>query len=124
MLHNSEISKGRRVTGYVISLIPSAILVFSGMVKIFGQDLMIDNMSKINMSEEMIYIGVIEILCVVLFWTPKLFHIGFFLLCSYVGGIIVAEIAMGFSPYLGIFMGVMIYVGTLLRKPELSGLDI
>jgi hypothetical protein len=73
------------------------------------------------MAEHAILIGLIEIGCVLLYWIPKTSNIGFFLFCSYSGGIIVGELILGDVPLPGLAIGGMIYVGTLLRKPSLVG---
>ena len=64
-------------------------------------------------------IGLIEIFVVVLYWIPKTMNIGFFLFCSYAGGIVVGELIHGDVPLPGLVTGAMVYVGTLLRKPSL-----
>ena len=86
--------------------------------------MMVENMAKVNMASSTPYIGILEISCVLLFWIPKTSNLGFFLLCSYVGGIIVAETTMGGAPFLGLITATLIYVGTFLRKPQLTGLGI
>lgn len=119
-----EISKTRRIIGWVLSVVPTAFLVFSGINKVFSHPIMVESLNKINLGAHIVTIGVIEIACVILYFIPKTSNIGFFLLCSYVGGIIAAEWAMGQAPIPGIAVAVLLYVGTMLRKPELSGLGI
>ena len=75
----------------------------------------------------MSFIGILEILCVALYWIPRTINIGFFLLCSYAGGIITAELiaVQGQAlPIPGVPLAIMLYVGTMLRKKNLSGLGI
>jgi len=126
-LHEAHISKTRKIIGYILSILPCMLIVFSGVNKLIGSQIMVDSMSKINLLEAMPFIGALEIFCVILYWIPKTSNIGFFLLCSYVGGIIAAESIMGGGatlPILGIIVAVLLYVGTMLRKPALSGLGI
>ena len=83
------------------------------------------NMAKVtNFGDKMLFIGVLEIILLVLYWTPKTMNIGFFLLASFGGGIIVAEIVTGEMPIAGIMVSTLFYVGTMLRKPSISGLNI
>ena len=119
-----EISKTRRTIGWILSILPAAMLVFSAMMKLVGNQEMEEAMANSPLKEEIVYIGLLELLCVTLYFIPKTSNIGFFLLCSLVGGIIVAELTMGEAPIPGILLAVMFYVGTMLRKPELSGLGI
>ena len=123
-LHSPKISKRRRIVGYVISLMASSIIAFSAMVKLFGKELMIESMVALNMESVTTYLGVAEVLCLVLYWTPKTSNIGFFLLCTFMGGVIASEMVMGYTPYAGGMITLLLVVGTFLRKPELSGLDL
>ncbi len=119
-----QISKTRNIIGWVLSALPCAMILFSGSQKIMKAEWMLENMSKVNMLEITPYIGVLEIFCVIIYLLPKTSNIGFFLLCSYIGGIIASETAMGMTPFLGIALAVLLYIGTMLRKPALSGLGI
>lgn len=119
-----EIPRWRYYLGWAMSVFVSLGITASGMGKIMEAKLLVESLDKINLAEHAVTIGIIEILCVVLYLIPKTSNIGFFLLCSYIGGIIVSEWAMGFPPNVGITLAVVLYVGTMLRKPELSGLGI
>ncbi len=124
-LHETQISKSRKIAGYALSIIPSLMILMSGIMKIAGTEEMMQNMGKIpNIADIVSFIGSLEILCLLLFWIPKTSNIGFFLLASYGGGIIVAEIVSGAIPIAGIIVTTLFYLGTMLRKPSLSGLNI
>ena len=122
-LHESEISKTRKIVGYILTILPSLMIVFSGVSKVMGSEQMVLNMSRIpNFGEMLTFIGVLEIIIVILYWIPKTSNIGFFLFCSFTGGIIVGELVAGDMPIPGIMVSIFLYVGTMLRKPSLSGL--
>ena len=123
-LHEPGISKSRRITGYLLSILPSLMVLVSGLVKFTQNEMMVENLERLGVAEHAVLIGLVEIICVIAYWIPKTSNIGFFLFCSYVGGIIVGELILGDIPIPGIVTGIMIYVGTMLRKPSLSGLDI
>ena len=86
--------------------------------------MILENLERLGVAEHAVLIGLVEILCVVLYWIPRTSNIGFFLFCSYAGGIIVGELILGDIPIPGIVTAIMIYTGTMLRKPSLSGLGI
>lgn len=120
-----EISKKRRTIGWVLSGIACAAILTSGTAKLLGVEAIEDSLIQINLEQYMTFIGGLEIFCVILYLIPPISNIGFFLLCSYVGGIIAAEMAMGaIPPIIGIVIAILLYVGTMLRKPSLSGLGI
>lgn len=124
-LHETQISKTRKILGYIFSILPSLMIVFSGSNKILGVQWMVEAMNTIpHIGEITPFIGMLEITCVLIYWIPKAGNLGFFLLCSYTGGIIVAEIVANHTPLPGILLAAFIYIGTVLRKPSISGLNI
>ena len=124
-LHETQISKARKIAGYTISIIASFMLFMAGIMKIIGNEEMKINMTKVtNFGDKLMLIGILEIIILILFWIPRTMNIGFFLLASFGGGIIVAEIVTGEMPVAGILVTTLFYVGTILRKPTLSGLNI
>lgn len=123
-LHEPGIGKSRKITGYLLSILPSLMVLFSGIVKFTGSAEVMESLEKIGVESHAVLIGLVELVCVVLYWIPRTSNIGFFLFCSYAGGIIVGELILGEVPLPGIVTAVMIYTGTMLRKPSLSGLGI
>ena len=124
-LHETQISKTRRIAGYTLSIIPSLMILMAGILKVIGNEGMLENMNKItNWGDKMLLIGLIELGALALYWIPKTMNIGFFLLASFGGGIIVAEVVAGDIPIPGIIVSSLFYVGTFLRKPSLSGLSV
>jgi hypothetical protein len=119
--HENGISKTRRIIGYVLSLLPALGVMGSGFTKFFPDNEIHALLEQLGMAEHAVLIGLIEIGVVLLYLIPKTSNIGFFLFCSYIGGIIVGELVIGDVPLPGLTIGVMIYVGTLLRKPSLLG---
>ncbi|MEM7549263.1 MAG: DoxX family protein [Bacteroidota bacterium] len=126
-LHDPQISTARKITGYVLSILPSAMLIFSGVMKLIEGDFMVQAMSGLKLLPVMQFIGLLEIVIVILYWIPKTMNLGFFLFCSYAGGIITAElISTGGEglPIPGIPLAIFLYFGTFLRKKGLSGLGV
>jgi hypothetical protein len=124
-LHEVQVSKTRKIAGYTLSIIPSLMILMAGIMKVIGNEGMLENMSKItNWGDKMLLIGLIELGALALYWIPKTSNIGFFLLASFGGGIIVAEVVAGGFPLPGIIVTTLFYVGTMLRKPSLSGMNL
>ncbi|MFT7158617.1 MAG: hypothetical protein ACI8Q1_003650 [Parvicella sp.] len=124
-LNETQISKKRKIAGYILSILPSLMIFMAGIMKVIGNEGMLENMNKItNWGDKMLLVGLIELGALALYWIPKTSNIGFFLLASFAGGIIVAEVVAGYFPLSGIIVSTLLYVGTMLRKPSLSGLDI
>ena len=124
-LHETQISKARKIAGYTISIIASFMLFMAGIMKIIGNEEMKINITKVtNFGDKLMFIGILEIIILILYWIPRTMNIGFFFLASFGGGIIVAEIVTGKMPFAGILVTTLFYVGTILRKPTLSDLNI
>jgi hypothetical protein len=124
-LNETQISKKRKIAGYILSILPSLMIFMAGIMKVIGNEGMLENMNKItNWGDKMLLVGLIELGALALYWIPKTSNIGFFLLASFAGGIIVAEVVAGDFPLSGIIVSTLLYVGTMLKKPSLSGLDI
>ena len=81
---------------------------------------MVENMHKItNWGDKVLFVGVLELVLLVIYWIPKSMKMGFYLLQSFVGGIIVAEVVTGQVPFAGIAVATFLYAGTILRHPSL-----
>ncbi len=122
MLHEKKISKTRKITGYTLSIIASLMLLMAGIAKIMKSEEMVKNFSQIpHFGDKVQLVGAIIVVCLALYWIPKTSSVGFLLLCSFGGGMIVAEIVAGHMPIPGIMLSSMVYVGTILRKPSILG---
>ena len=86
---------------------------------------MLENMDRTGVGQYTVPFAILLTILIVIYWIPKTSNIGFFLLASYTGGAMVGEMAAG--EYLippAFFVSIFLYVGTMLRKPSLSGLGI
>lgn len=100
----------------------------AGFLKVIGDANIILRMNKIpNWGDKLLFIGVLQLVLLALYWIPKTQKLGFYLLCSYVGGVIVAEVVAGThaeqgmppAPLIGIVTAILLYAGTVLRIPSL-----
>ena len=114
-----EKNKIRNRIGWVMSAIPVCALLAGSINKLSHKPHLIENIPYINLT----LLAFISLFCVAVYLIPKTSNIGFFLLCSYYGGVIVGELAMGEFPLIGILLSICLYVGTMLRRPRLSGLE-
>lgn len=116
------VNKTRNIIGWVLSAPPVIAVAFGAFNKISGNPEVVEILNNLNIDP--VILGLLGALCVVLYLVPVTSNLGFFMLCSYYGGVIVGELAMGEFPLVGILMSVLLYVGTMLRKPYLSGWGI
>ena len=125
-LHEPQISKIRKIAGYTLSILPSLIIGMAGVTKILGVEEMEHNFSNLpNWEDKIVFVGILELAILVLYWIPKTMNIGFFLMLGFMGGALFAEVILeGEMPMPAIVITTFFYLGTLLRKPSLSGLGI
>lgn len=118
--HEAGISKTQRIVGYVLSILFSFQIVMAGVMKLIGAAPIVENMNAItNWGDKTLFIGILELALLVLYWMPKTMKVGFYLMCSFAGGIIVAEVVAGKPPVVGIITAIMLYSGTILRNPSM-----
>lgn len=124
--HDLGISKGQKIIGYALSVLFSIQIVVAGLLKVIHEPGIVERMGKIdNWDDELVFVGVLELVLLALYWIPKTQKLGFYLLCSFVGGIIVAEVVAGThegyppAPIAGIITAVTLYAGTIMRFPSM-----
>ena len=120
-LHDPGIGRRRLYLGYALSLLASLGVLGSGVTKFFPAGDIHLLLDQLGVEDHAITIGLVEIAIPVLYWIPRTCNSGFFLFCSYIGGIMAAELILGDVPLPALAIGAMIYTGTLLRKPSLLG---
>jgi len=92
----------------------------AGVMKLFLAAPIVENMNAVNnWGDKTLFVGILELIILALYWIPKTQKLGFYLLCSFVGGVIVAEVVAGKPPIAGILVSVLLYAGTALRFPKL-----
>ena len=118
--HEESISKLQKTTGYILSGLFSIQILMAGIMKLIQAEPIVENMNAVtNWGDKILFIGILELILLALYWIPKTQKLGFYLLCAFVGGIIVAEVVAGKMPAVGITTAVMLYAGTILRFPSL-----
>lgn len=76
-------------------------------------------LERLGLDAYAVPIALTELGLLLIYWWPRTRNLGFFLFCFYVGGITMAEVLLGDFPLPGLAIGLLILVGTLLRRPGL-----
>lgn len=111
-------TKITRITSIVLMIIPSLMLVMSGVMKLIGAQQIVDGLTKGGLGNYITLFGIIELISVALLWMPKTRNVGFFLLCSYLGGALSIELAGGQPPLAAIFL-ILIWISVFLSDRSL-----
>lgn len=118
--HDTSISKTQKIAGYAMSILFSVQIIMAGVMKLFLAAPIVENMNAVNnWGDKTLFVGILELIILAMYWIPKTQKLVFYLLCSFVGGVIVAEVVAGKFPFVGILVSVLLYAGTTLRFPKL-----
>ncbi|MBY0589413.1 DoxX family protein [bacterium] len=108
-----------KVVGWILSVLVSALLVMSAVGKLQKADGMKEQMEHLAFPETSILpIGVAEIGSVALYLFPPTSLFGAVLLASYMGGACAAHVRIGEPCIVQIIIGVVIWIGFVLRRPD------
>lgn len=114
----TEISKTRKITGWIISIILTALFLFSAFGK-FTMPEMAENFTKWGLGDWRVIIAIGEIVSVLLFLLPKTNVFGTLLMSSYMGGAILIHMSVGEPFILQSVLLILIWVTAFVRNPEL-----
>ena len=114
-----EPSKNKKSKWRFIWVLPILILIVTAVPKIISMQFMVDNMAEAGMGHMTLPVGIIELLCVIVFLIPKFRNVGFLLLVAYSGGIIATQWASGMSVVPGLVVQVLLWVGMFFENRSL-----
>ena len=122
----AAVSNGRLWAGRVISGLPALFLLVDGGMKLVKPAVVVDATVKLGYSESAIIpIGVVLIVCTILYLTPKTSVPGAILLTGYLGGAVATHVRVNegvFPIIFPVIVGVLLWLGLYLRNPKLRAL--
>ncbi len=110
-----EISKTKKITGWVIAGLLTVLYLYSASGKLFLHP---EQMEQMKLGDWRIIIALGEIVSALLFLFPKTNRYGTLLLSSYMGGAIIIHMTGGISIMMPSVVLVLIWVVYYLRTPE------
>ena len=111
-------SKTRKLIGWVIAGLITALLLFSAMGK-FMMPEMAESFTKWGLGDWRTIIAIGEIISALLFLLPKTNIFGSFLLSAHIGGAIVVHMSNGEPFMFQSIVLILIWVTAFVRNPEL-----
>ena len=112
-------SKKQRIAGWIVSGLVAAFLLFSASGKFRtwpGQEEMLKHLGYT--AETLKGVGVVELLVTVLYLVPRTALVGSILIAAYLGGATATHVRVGDPFILPILLGVVVWVGYGLRRPD------
>jgi uncharacterized membrane protein YphA (DoxX/SURF4 family) len=111
-------SRGRRITGWVLTVLLTVLFVGSASGKLLGAAPVVEMFQKWGLGDDRILIGVGELVSALLFVIPLTHSLGLLLLSSYMGGAIVTHMQHGESYIPQSAILTLIWVTGFLRHSE------
>lgn len=124
-LSNSSQPKWLTITGWVITAIIGAQFVMSAVFKLIESPMVLQGFAKDKFDiplKFVVPIGILEVVCLVLYLFPRTAILGAVLLTGYLGGAIMTHLRVNdnFAP--PIIVGVLLWLGIFLREPRLRAI--
>ncbi len=123
------VSKSARVLGRILSSLVIVFLLFDGAIKLVPWPVVTETMDKMGYGSSESFarsLGIITIVCTVLYSIPPTSILGAILVTGYLGGAIASHVRIGsplFSHTLfGLYLGLMVWGGLWLRDRKLRSL--
>ncbi len=116
----APVSTGVLWTGRVLSTLPVLLLLMSCGMKLSKNSQVIEGFAKFGFPPGLeVSIGVVELICTVLYVIPRTAAIGAILLTGYLGGAVVVHLKEGEPWFAPVIIGVVLWIGLVLRNPRL-----
>jgi hypothetical protein len=113
--------------GRIISGLITAFMIFDGVIHIMRPAPVVDGFAKLNFPLRFaVPLGIVELLCIVLYVLPSTSILGAILLTGYLGGAVAIQLPAG-NPFFGeilfpVYIGVFLWGGIYLRDARLRAL--
>jgi len=107
-------AKTTRIISIVLMVIPSLMLIMSGVMKLIGAEQIVTGLTKVGLGSYISLFGIIELIAVALFLYPKTYKIGFLLICCYLGGALSIELSTAQPPSAAIFLTI-VWIAVFLK---------
>lgn len=123
-LNSAPVSKGARIGGWIVSVLPVLLLLMSATFKFIQPEPgFADGLAHMGWTPESVFkLGFVEIGCTVLYLIPRTSYLGAILLTAYMGGAVATHVRVGDVFVTQILVGVFIWLGLYMRDPRIRAL--
>jgi hypothetical protein len=122
-----SVSKAQIWTGRIISILPALFLIMDGVMKLLKPDFVVKATVQLGYPEDVIQgLGVVVLICVILYLVPNTAVLGAVLLTGYLGGAVATHVRVGdpmFSHTLfPVYFAILLWGGLYLRCERVRAL--
>jgi hypothetical protein len=120
---SASASKKMYWAGWVVSILPVLMLLFSATMKFLQPAEMLEGLEKMGWKQDvMIALGIVEVACTIIYLIPKTSVLGAILLTGYLGGATATHVRIGDPFIFPILLGVLVWLGIYLRCGRLRAI--
>ena len=119
----APVSKAIILAGWIIGIVAVAFVVMTGVMKLVRPDLFVPGFTRFGYDQSVIRpLGVVQLVCTVLYLFPRTAVLGAVLLTGYMGGAIATHVRIGEQFFGPLLLGVLVWLGLFLRDYRLRAL--
>jgi hypothetical protein len=123
----APVSNGRLWTGRIMSALPALFLVMDAVMKLMKPEFVVKATVQLGYPENVIFgLGIVVLVCVILYVIPRTAVLGAILLTGYLGGAVATHVRVGdplFSHALfPVYVAILLWGGLYLREERLRAL--
>lgn len=123
MQETTVISNKMLWAGRILSALPVLLLLFSAAIKLMKPAPVLQEFARLGYQEPTVLgIGILEIVCVVIYLIPRTSVLGAILLTGYLGGATATHVRVGDLFVMPVLAGVLLWGGLYLRDERLRAL--
>ena len=124
MAASSSVSKPALWTGRVMSILPILLVLFGSVMKLMRTPAVVEGFVRAGLPEKLIIpVGVIELVCVIVYVIPRTAILGAILMTALLGGATLTELRIGDPTYpIPVLLGMLAWGGLYLRDVRLREL--
>src|SRR5581483_1304773 len=120
---SAPISKGALWTGYIMSALPVLMLVMSAVTKFLKPKPVVDGFNQMGWSLDLATpLGIVELVCTVLYLIPRTSVLGAILITGYLGGATAATLRSGQSFIPPVVLGILVWGGLFMRDRRIRAM--
>jgi hypothetical protein len=119
-------SRAMRWTGWVLTILPGLLLLVDGIFKLIQPEPVVKGTTELGYSAGVILpLGIVLIVCTILYLIPKTAVLGAILLTGYLGGAVATHVRVGagwFNILFAVTFGILLWGGLWFRDDRLRAL--
>jgi hypothetical protein len=123
----APVSNARLWAGRILTAVPVMFLLFDSVIKLMKIDPVVEAFTRLGYPMSLaVGIGLLELVCLVIYVIPRTAVLGAILLTGHLGGAVATHVRVG-DPFLSqaffpVYIALMLWGGLFLREPRLREL--